>query len=98
MAISLIGLVHPMIYFPLYETAKRQCKAFNPGEELSSVQIVCSAVGSKVLALLMTYPHIVVRNRLQFLTKNVCLDGNKTSSTLNITAKGNLAMIKQIVA
>lgn len=63
----MLGLIHPMIYFPLYEKSKLYFKNnWDPDSEtLKSRYVVISACSSKALASSFTYPHEVIRARLQ---------------------------------
>ncbi|EPQ54759.1 mitochondrial NAD transporter [Gloeophyllum trabeum ATCC 11539] len=61
---SLLGITHVAVQFPLYEKCKVWAQG-NSREPLSSRSILlCSAV-SKMTASIVTYPHEVVRTRLQ---------------------------------
>eukprot|EP00793_Prasinoderma_coloniale_P006293 PRCOL_00001123-RA len=64
---SLLGLSHVAIQFPLYEHFKKKCGE-RPGRRdgpLSTGEIVASSMGSKAIASTLTYPHEVLRARLQ---------------------------------
>ena len=63
----MLGLIHPMIYFPLYEKSKLYFKNnWDPdSENLKSRYVLISACSSKALASSITYPHEVIRARLQ---------------------------------
>ncbi|KAI0643165.1 mitochondrial NAD transporter [Trametes meyenii] len=59
---SLLGITHVAVQFPLYEYLKRKAGRTEP---LTPTQILaCSAV-AKMTASIATYPHEVVRTRLQ---------------------------------
>jgi solute carrier family 25 folate transporter 32 len=63
---SLIGLMHPIIYFPMYEKSKLFfLENFEePGAtSLSSKYIIVSSVTCKCLTSMVTYPHEVIRSR-----------------------------------
>ena len=63
---SLVGVLHPLIYFPLYEKSKIYCmKHFEKpeNETLSHRYVIFSAITCKALTSLVTYPHEVVRAR-----------------------------------
>lgn len=67
---SMLGIMHPLIYFPLYEKAKIYLKqnwdSENPDPNtLSSKYVLISAVLCKAITSAITYPHEVVRARLQ---------------------------------
>ncbi|TFY69085.1 hypothetical protein EVG20_g3311 [Dentipellis fragilis] len=62
---SLLGIAHVAVQFPLYEQLKRIAQSHSPHEPISSYTILlCSAI-SKMTASITTYPHEVVRTRLQ---------------------------------
>ena len=63
----MLGLIHPMIYFPLYEKSKIYFKSNwdKDSESLKSRYVLVSACGSKAIASAFTYPHEVIRARLQ---------------------------------
>ncbi|KZT73964.1 mitochondrial carrier [Daedalea quercina L-15889] len=61
---SLLGILHVGVQFPLYEQLKTMARR-NSSEDLTPRQfLACSAV-SKMVASITTYPHEVVRTRLQ---------------------------------
>ena len=67
---SLLGLSHIMIQFPLYERLKADLAGYRerPGPlapATSAPEIMCAAGISKLVASTITYPHEVVRARLQ---------------------------------
>ncbi|GJJ15664.1 hypothetical protein Clacol_009942 [Clathrus columnatus] len=62
---SLLGILHVAVQFPLYEKLRSLAQSRNPGQPLSTPTILlCSAI-SKMTASIATYPHEVVRTRLQ---------------------------------
>ena len=63
---SIVGISHAFIYFPMYEKLKLYfLNNFENNEEgrLSSKYVFVSAVISKVIASIITYPHEVLRTR-----------------------------------
>lgn len=67
---SMLGVMHPLIYFPLYEKSKIYFKEHwdgaNPDpHHLSSQYILVSTVVCKGITSAMTYPHEVLRARMQ---------------------------------
>lgn len=69
---SMVGVLHPIIYFPLYEKSKIYCmEHFEPPgtQTLSHRYVLVSAVICKALTSLLTYPHEVVRSRQQDVRK-----------------------------
>lgn len=72
---SLVGVSHVVIQFPLYERLKFKMKS-NDNNELTTLQLLsCSSI-SKMMASISTYPHEVVRTRLQ-------IDRNRDKHHLN---------------
>lgn len=64
---SMIGIVHPIIYFPLYEKSKLYLKNHweEPNAEtLSAKYVALSTVLTKAVASAITYPHEVMRARM----------------------------------
>ncbi|KAF0441146.1 mitochondrial carrier [Gigaspora margarita] len=60
---SLMGVSHVAVQFPLYEKMKVWLKS--PDKELSNLSILFASSVSKMAASIATYPHEVVRTRLQ---------------------------------
>lgn len=70
----MIGVSHPLIYFPLYEKSKIYFKENWDTQEcdpnkLSTRYILLSTVTCKAITSAITYPHEVVRARLQDFRK-----------------------------
>ena len=70
----MMGISHPLIYFPLYEKSKiyftRVWDSDNPDpENLSSRFVVIASVSSKAMSSALTYPHEVLRARMQDFRK-----------------------------
>jgi len=88
----MIGVSHPLIYFPLYEKSKIYLKESwdtdNPDpNKLSSRYILISAVTCKAITSAITYPHEVLRARLQDFRKyeNTANNTKTTSSSYKPT-------------
>lgn len=77
---SLLGVVHVMVQFPLYEALKQLRSSPDPPSYLEMIYI---AVVPKLIASSVSYPHEVLRARLQ--------DLNKT--TQNIKFRGLMELI-----
>jgi len=60
---SYLGLAHCIILFPLYEQLKTMLA--DPQGKLTNTDILIASNISKFIAMTATYPHIVVRARLQ---------------------------------
>ncbi|CAG8441703.1 3128_t:CDS:2 [Ambispora leptoticha] len=61
---SLMGVSHVAVQFPLYEKMKVWLKSPDH-EHLSNLSILYASSASKMIASMATYPHEVVRTRLQ---------------------------------
>jgi solute carrier family 25 (mitochondrial folate transporter), member 32 len=68
---SLLGVMHVVIQFPLYEDLKARLAArrstHNPGhssDKLSMIELIVASAASKMVASTATYPHEVVRSRM----------------------------------
>ncbi|CAG7853504.1 Mitochondrial substrate carrier family protein W [Serendipita indica DSM 11827] len=62
---SLLGITHVAVQFPLYEQLKEWAEQAHPGEDLPYYTILGCSGGSKMVASIATYPHEVIRTRLQ---------------------------------
>jgi len=66
---TMVGIIHPIIFFPAYENLKILLKnKYEPQNDgkLSNSLIAASTIIAKVSASLISYPHEVLRSRLQF--------------------------------
>ena len=73
---TMLGVIHPIIFFPLYEKLKIFFKDnYEPegSKSLSPKYIVASTITAKVSASMISYPHEVLRSRLQF-NKDIKVD------------------------
>lgn len=77
---ALLGLLHVAVQFPLYEELK---KVFNVNDDIPKLhqcpQILAASVIAKICASSITYPHEVIRTRIQ-------IQPNITDETTNATA------------
>ncbi|KAJ3002692.1 hypothetical protein HKX48_002150, partial [Thoreauomyces humboldtii] len=67
---SLLGITHVAVQFPLYEHLKIMMRGLEHrkgryAEDLSAASILLASAGSKMIASIVTYPHEVLRTRLQ---------------------------------
>ena len=68
---SFLGLSHVAIQFPLYEYIKSEAKSFRnnydgqTNEIVQTLDIMFSSIAAKLVASLISYPHEVIRSRLQ---------------------------------
>lgn len=63
----MIGVLHPLVFFPTYEKMKIYFKThFEPEDapRLSSKYIFVASTLSKVFSSFVSYPHEVLRSRL----------------------------------
>lgn len=75
---SMIGVIHPLVFFPIYESSKFYLKNNfeEPGaDKLSTKYLLLSTVVSKVIASSVSYPHEVLRSRMMY--EKVTADGIK---------------------
>ncbi|KIM58778.1 hypothetical protein SCLCIDRAFT_1218328 [Scleroderma citrinum Foug A] len=71
---SLIGITHPAVQFPLYEWLKRWAQGDSDVPLRNhAITLPCSTL-SKIAASLATYPHEVIRTRLQTLRPPISED------------------------
>lgn len=81
LAPSLFGVIHGAIQFPLYEQIKLYYKNDHTDEhDLPSTQILIASASSKMIASLLTYPHEVLRTRLQVHALKTATPSSSTSS------------------
>lgn len=62
---SFLGLSHVAIQFPLYEELKKILRQYNKRQEESVTDLIIASVSAKIIASTITYPHEVLRSRLQ---------------------------------
>jgi solute carrier family 25 (mitochondrial folate transporter), member 32 len=72
---SLLGILHVAVQFPLYEQLKILAQKESNAPLSSQGILVCSAI-SKMFASVATYPHEVVRTRLQ-TEKRLLVNGDQ---------------------
>ena len=63
---TLLGIIHPLVFFPMYEKMKISLKQkYEPNaDHLSSKYIMLSSIISKLGASAVSYPHEVLRSRI----------------------------------
>lgn len=78
---SLLGIAHVAVQFPLYEQLKTWARWREHREDLSARSILMCSSASKMVASITTYPHEVVRTRLQTLriSKELIQNGAESS-------------------
>jgi len=62
---SLLGIAHVAVQFPLYEQLKIYARNRNGNGPILPQQILLCSACSKMVASIVTYPHEVIRTRLQ---------------------------------
>jgi len=62
---SFLGLSHVAIQFPLYEYLKKNARDNNDNNKETVIDLICASISAKLVACLLTYPHEVIRSRLQ---------------------------------
>ena len=62
---SLLGVTHVAINFPIYEKLKTWQHERNQSDKLTLMQILECSIIAKICATLTTYPHEVLRTRIQ---------------------------------
>ena len=65
---TMMGILHPIIFFPAYEKLKIYFKKNydTDSQNLSAKYIVVSSILAKVFSSVFSYPHEVLRSRLQY--------------------------------
>lgn len=63
---TFLGLSHVAVQFPLYEKLKAVARDRRGGEPEQAVDLVLASATSKMCASVATYPHEVIRARMQF--------------------------------
>ncbi|CAM9435824.1 unnamed protein product [Discosporangium mesarthrocarpum] len=72
---SLLGLTHVAIQFPVYEQLKLEARKYRKGREHAQDLILASGT-AKIVSSVMTYPHEVVRARMQDERSCLKVQGN----------------------
>lgn len=89
---SLFGVAHVAVQFPLYEQFKSFYRPEDGSDIPSSTILFCSSV-SKMIASVATYPHEVLRTRLQ-IQKNQL---KSSSSSKSVLFEGLLPTFRRIL-
>ncbi|KAL2428852.1 Mitochondrial FAD carrier protein FLX1 [Exophiala dermatitidis] len=84
---SLVGVTHGALYFVAYEKLKFWRRQSKKTSELTNVDTLMTSSLSKIFAGVLTYPHQVIRARLQ--TYN-------PSATTHVRRPGLVALVKQV--
>lgn len=79
---SMFGVLHPLLFFPMYEKLKIYfMKNFETREKLSIKYILLATIISKVGSSAVSYPHEVLRSRLMYQKKELDSSILKTGTT-----------------
>lgn len=73
---SCFGLLHPLVFFPVYEKQKiyYKNKYEKDNDKLSTIYILASSTTSKFIASAVSYPHEVLRARKYYeIKEKTCL-------------------------
>ncbi|CAM9512795.1 unnamed protein product [Ascophyllum nodosum] len=62
---SFLGLTHVAIQFPIYERLKKAARKRRGGDRESAGELMFASASSKIVASIFTYPHEVLRARMQ---------------------------------
>jgi solute carrier family 25 folate transporter 32 len=84
---SLFGVSHGALYFVAYEKLKVWRKQAKKGEPLSNADTLLTSSLSKVFAGMLTYPHQVIRARLQTY---------RPDANSNVRGPGVMTLIRQV--
>ena len=84
---SLLGVVHVVIQFPLYESLKTRLAARHSehgdgSEKLSMLELILASSASKMVASTATYPHEVIRSRMHVSGSGAFRGLSKTCSQI----------------
>lgn len=95
---SLLGIFHVAVQFPLYERLKIQAQRHSGKDSPLSTQtiLLCSAI-SKMTASIATYPHEVVRTRLQTQRRPVADDLSSDGMIKQHVQRGVIYTTKRLV-
>lgn len=92
---SYVGLSHAVILYPLYEYLKGTIKEYKGS--LNSHDVFAASLISKFTAMLLTYPHIVIRTRLQDHRGPSFMNRKKQAHAIEDSTKPHKATISSII-
>ncbi|KAG9315629.1 mitochondrial NAD transporter [Chiua virens] len=93
---SLFGITHVAVQFPLYEELKKWAQGDSTAPLRSSTILLCSAI-AKMTASVATYPHEVVRTRLQTLRLPIAEDLSSDGMIKTHTKRSILYITRKII-
>lgn len=93
---SLFGILHVAVQFPLYEQLKLWAQGDSDGPLHSHTILLCSAI-AKMTASVTTYPHEVIRTRLQTLRLPIAEDMSSDGMIKTHTRRGIIYITRKII-
>ncbi|THV08264.1 mitochondrial carrier [Dendrothele bispora CBS 962.96] len=93
---SLLGIAHVAVQFPLYEQLKIWAKG-DSDEDLSSRAILLCSAFAKMVASMATYPHEVVRTRLQTQRRPLADDASSDGMIRRHSRRGLIYTTKKLI-
>lgn len=93
---SLLGILHVAVQFPLYEQLKIVAQR-DSTEPLSSGTILVCSAASKMVAAIATYPHEVIRTRLQMHKQPIAEDMSSDGMIKQHTRRGLISMTRKLI-
>ncbi|KAI9462201.1 mitochondrial NAD transporter [Boletus coccyginus] len=93
---SLFGITHVAVQFPLYEKLKVWAQGDSTAPLRSGTILLCSAV-AKMTASVATYPHEVVRTRLQTLRLPIAEDLSSDGMVRSHTKRSIIYITRKII-
>jgi len=92
---SYFGLSHAVILYPLYEYLKGTIKEYKG--TLNSHDVFAASLVSKFTAMILTYPHIVIRTRLQDHRAPTFINKQKQAHAIEDSSRPHKATISSII-
>ncbi|PPQ69307.1 hypothetical protein CVT24_001673 [Panaeolus cyanescens] len=93
---SLLGILHVAVQFPLYEQLKILAQQDSDAPLTSQTILLCSAI-SKMTASVATYPHEVIRTRLQTQRRPLADDMSSDGMVRQHTRRGIIYVTTKLV-
>ncbi|KAF9046770.1 mitochondrial NAD transporter [Panaeolus papilionaceus] len=93
---SLLGILHVAVQFPLYEQLKLLAQQDTDAPLTSQTILLCSAI-SKMTASIATYPHEVIRTRLQTQRRPLADDMSSDGMVRQHTRRGVVYVTTKLV-
>ncbi|KAL0581185.1 hypothetical protein V5O48_000875 [Marasmius crinis-equi] len=93
---SLLGIAHVAVQFPLYEQLKIWAQGDSEEDLPSHTILGCSAL-AKMVASITTYPHEVIRTRLQTQRRPLASDLSSDGMLTNHAKRGVIYVTKKLI-